>query len=83
VNINTWAVLNLFRGQREVELASRPLGLTEENGRNENLASILEEGTTCLDDQIANNPTVIVQEKISDFSDLPVARADYVPLDIS
>jgi hypothetical protein len=82
VHVYAWAVFDLFRGQREVKLAGRPLGLAKENGRYENLASILEEGTTSLDHQIAYNPTIIVQEKVGDFSDLAVARTDYVSLDI-
>jgi hypothetical protein len=65
-----------------VKLAGRPLGLAKENGRYKNLASILEERTTGLDDQIAYDPTIIVQEKIGDFSDLAVARTDYVSLDV-
>jgi hypothetical protein len=65
-----------------VKLAGRPLGLAKEDGRYYNLASILEEGTTSLDDQIAYDPTIIVQEKISDFSNLAVARADYVSINV-
>jgi hypothetical protein len=65
-----------------VKLAGRPLGLAKENRRYENLASVLEEGTAGLDDQIACDPTIIVQEKIGDFSDLAVARTDYVSLDV-
>jgi hypothetical protein len=82
VRVNARAVLDLFRGHREVKLAGRPLSLAKKNGRYENLASILEKGTTGLNDQIAYDPTIIVQEKVCDFSDLPVARADYVSLDI-
>jgi hypothetical protein len=65
-----------------VKLAGRPLSLAKENRRYQNLVSILEESTTRLDDQIAYDPPFIVQQKIGDFSDLSVARTDYVSLDV-
>jgi hypothetical protein len=65
-----------------MKLAGRPLGLAKEDGRYENLASRLEEGATRLDDQIAYDPTLIVQEKVGDRSDLAVARADFVSFNI-
>jgi hypothetical protein len=65
-----------------VKLAGRPLGLAKENGRYKNLAPILEERTTGLDNQVAYDPTIIVQEKVGDLSDLAVACTDHVSLNV-
>jgi hypothetical protein len=80
VCVEARAILDLVHGQRQAETVGRPFDLTERDGRDED--SRPTEDAAGLDDEIANYPTLIIQEKIHDTADVAIGGVDSVSFEI-
>jgi len=80
VKVEARAVPDLVDGNARVEAPGRPVGLAERDGRDEDLPAT--ENATGLGDQIANNPALVVQEKVHNATDVAVGGTNRVLLEI-
>src|SRR5437763_9867058 len=84
MHVDVWAVLDLVQRQGQVKAQSGPLGLAEGDGRDEHPAAIeFKEASPRVDDQITDNPAIIVKQEIQHVSDVAIGRAHRVPFQVS
>ena len=80
MDVDARAVLDLVPRQSQAEGVGCPVDLTKEDGRDEHARWTRR---TCgLDDEIANDPTLVVQQKIHHAPDVAVSRCHSVPFEV-
>src|SRR5438132_6919782 len=84
MHVDAWAILDLVERQRQVKAQGRPLGMAEGDGRDEHTAAIeLKVAAARVDDQITDNPAIIVEQEIQHATDVAIGRAHRVPFEVS